>query len=143
VYYQLGRNKERPLNDDDFLRAHWTMYFQYSRQTGKDYIRFLLGEKFAPQKVYKVAEHNVSLVTAEEQTTADDFVSLETDNPEENEEEAKVVPELRPKDICDFVTSLKESACHWFNSFNPYMAQELSQVERAWLDRLNRIGMVY
>jgi uncharacterized protein with ParB-like and HNH nuclease domain len=34
VYYQLGSNKARPLNDDDFLRAHWTMYFKYSRQTG-------------------------------------------------------------------------------------------------------------
>ena len=23
VYHQLGRNKSCPLNDDDFLRAHW------------------------------------------------------------------------------------------------------------------------
>src|SRR5207302_5784429 len=23
VYYQLGRNKQNPLNDDDFLVAHW------------------------------------------------------------------------------------------------------------------------
>jgi len=30
VYYQLGRNKKNPLSDDDFLTAHWIMYFQYS-----------------------------------------------------------------------------------------------------------------
>jgi uncharacterized protein with ParB-like and HNH nuclease domain len=36
VYYQLGRNKNKPLSDDDFLRAHWTMYFKYSRKTGQD-----------------------------------------------------------------------------------------------------------
>ena len=42
VYYQLGRNKQNPLNDDDFLVAHWIMYFQYTRQKGDDYIKFLL-----------------------------------------------------------------------------------------------------
>ena len=51
VYHQLGRNKTRPLNDDDFLRAHWIMYFKYSRKTGQDYIRFLLDEQFTPKKV--------------------------------------------------------------------------------------------
>ena len=30
VYHQLGRNKARPLNDDDFLRAHWIIYFALS-----------------------------------------------------------------------------------------------------------------
>lgn len=42
VYYQLGRNDKRPLNDDDFLKAHWIMYFKYSRKRGNDYIKFLL-----------------------------------------------------------------------------------------------------
>ncbi|MEI8007762.1 MAG: DUF262 domain-containing protein [Bacteroidota bacterium] len=37
VYHQLGRNKKHPLNDNDFLRAHWIMYFKYSRQKGNDY----------------------------------------------------------------------------------------------------------
>lgn len=32
VYYQIGRNQDSPLSDDEFLRAHWIMYFQYSRQ---------------------------------------------------------------------------------------------------------------
>ena len=31
IYHQLGRNKTSPLNDDEFLRAHWIMYFKYSR----------------------------------------------------------------------------------------------------------------
>ncbi len=41
-YYQLGRNKKVSLSDDEFLRAHWIMFFQYSRQKGNDYIKFLL-----------------------------------------------------------------------------------------------------
>ncbi|MDQ1002698.1 uncharacterized protein with ParB-like and HNH nuclease domain [Neobacillus niacini] len=38
VFYQLGRNKQKPLSDDDFLTAHWIMYFQYTRQKGDDYM---------------------------------------------------------------------------------------------------------
>src|ERR1035437_4668825 len=66
VYYQLGRNKTKPLNDDDFLRAHWTMYFKYSRQTGRDYIHFLLNEQFTPPKVHKKVGREVELVVCED-----------------------------------------------------------------------------
>ena len=31
VYYQLGRNQNMSLSDDEFLRAHWIIYFSYSR----------------------------------------------------------------------------------------------------------------
>jgi uncharacterized protein with ParB-like and HNH nuclease domain len=53
IYYQLGRNKKNPLNDDDFLRTHWIMYFKYSRKRGDDYIRYLLDEEFNPKVVLK------------------------------------------------------------------------------------------
>lgn len=56
VYFQLGRNKKNPLSDDDFLTAHWIMYFQYTRQKGEDYIKFLLEEKFIPQNVFNKTE---------------------------------------------------------------------------------------
>ncbi len=50
VYYQLGRNQNHPpLADDEFLRAHWTVYFQYTRRKGDDYIKFLLN-KFSSKK---------------------------------------------------------------------------------------------
>jgi len=53
IYYQLGRNKKKPLNDDEFLNAHWIIYFQYSRKKGEAYMNFLLGEHFIPQKKKK------------------------------------------------------------------------------------------
>ncbi len=31
VYHQLGKNKKNPLNDDEFLTAHWIMYFKYKK----------------------------------------------------------------------------------------------------------------
>lgn len=144
VYYQLGRNKNKPLNDDDFLRAHWTMYFKYSRQTGRDYIHFLLNEQFTPQKVHKKVEREVELESSEEQRAESDLDDQEDVNG--NESEDAVVPttaQLQPKEILDFVLSLKESAVHWFNTFYPYSAQGLTPKEQEWIDRINRVGIVY
>ena len=143
-YYQLGRNKTRPLNDDDFLRAHWTMYFKYSRQTGRDYIHFLLNEQFTPQKVHKKVEREVELEVSEEQRAESDFDQPEDENGDESEETTpSTTAQLQPKAIRDFVLSLKESAVHWFNTFHPYLAHGLSPKEQEWIDRINRVGIVY
>lgn len=147
VYYQLGRNDKRPLNDDDFLKAHWIMYFKYSRKRGNDYIKFLLDEQFSPQKVHKKVEREVFLELPEEQRT--DFEIDNTENENENEnvepEETSVVTTalLSPIEIKKYVNSLKESAVHWFNSHYPYLATELTIAEQNAVDRLNRIGMGY
>jgi hypothetical protein len=144
VYYQLGRNKTKPLNDDDFLRAHWTMYFKYSRQTGRDYIHFLLNEQFTPQKVHKKIEREVELEVAEEQRAESDLDEPEDGNGNASEQFGpSTTAQLQPKEILEFVLSLKESAVHWFNTFNPYLAQGLSPKEKEWIDRINRVGIVY
>ena len=234
VYYQLGRNDKRPLNDDDFLKAHWIMYFQYSRKKGKDYIKFLLDEKFSPQKIHKKIEREVTLELPEEQLTdfeiddtdsdngtADDVTSSENDfidfvnantqagtagkvymraireleelvkepifnshsleqldalkkrlsnngdlhdfnvqtnnrapsaaigkliefyNREAKNTDLKTVAHLQPHEIKQYVNSLKESVVHWFNSYYPHLATDLSDAEKNALDQLNRIGMGY
>ena len=51
IYEYLGKNPETPLSDDQFLQDHWIMYFQYSRGKAKEYINFLLKEKFTAQNV--------------------------------------------------------------------------------------------
>ena len=144
VYHQLGRNRLRPLNDDDFLRAHWTMYFKYSRKTGRDYIHFLLDDQFAPQNVHKKIEREVQLEITEEQRSESDIEDFD-DIDADVSEETKVISsaQLQPTEIRDFVHSLKASAVHWFNSFYPNLAEGLSDNERIWIDRLNRVGMVY
>lgn len=144
VYRQLGRNKLRPLNDDDFLRAHWIMYFKYSRQTGRDYIRFLLDEQFTPKKVHKKIEREVFLETPEEMRSEQGFEDAEPDNEEQTDEVTiKSLALLNPTEIRDFVNSLKESAVHWFNSFYPDLATDMTPDERQWIDRLNRVGIGY
>ena len=139
VYYQLGRNDKHPLNDDDFLKAHWIMYFQYSRQKSKEYIKFLLDELFSPHKVHKKMEHEVVLDLPQEQRS--DFEGEDDDDREEKMIETRAL--LQPIEIKEYVETLKAAAVHWFNSHYPYLATGLSEEERHGLDRLNRIGMIY
>lgn len=51
IYEYLGKNSAAPLSDNLFLRNHWTMYFNYTRRKGDDYIKFLLDEKFTARNV--------------------------------------------------------------------------------------------
>jgi uncharacterized protein with ParB-like and HNH nuclease domain len=140
VYFQLGRNDKKPLNDDDFLKAHWIVRFMYSRKKGDDYINFLLNEYFSPKNIHKKVEKEVIIETPEEQKIDQDFLE-----DEENIDEIKVISisALSPVQIRDYVRSLKSSALHWFNSYYPFLAIELTPIEQEYIDKLNRIGMGY
>lgn len=46
IYKYLGKNASNPLDENEFLRNHWIMYFTYTRRKGDDYINFLLNKKF-------------------------------------------------------------------------------------------------
>jgi len=141
VYYQLGRNKQNPLSDDDFLIAHWIMYFQYTREKGDAYIRFLLEEKFTPQNIFnktKVKIDSITTITEVRDNDEDDEIE-ENAIEEENVNQAK----LSPKEILNYVRSLKSAALHWYNSFNPLNNPDLTSEESLWIDRLNRIGIAY
>lgn len=138
VCYQLGRNQSAPLYDDEFLRAHWIMYFQYSRQKGDDYIKFLLN-KFSAKNIY---EKQV-VISAEEDTQTDDCQMEDDDVPQPLEEDAvTTVCKLKPSEIADYVNSLKDVAKYWFYTYFPELS-DLSAAEKTWLDRLNRIGIGY
>lgn len=143
VYYQLGRNKRNPLNDDDFLVAHWIMYFQYTREKGDDYIRFLLEHKFTPQNVYTKTEVKISTLQEIEEIREDEGVEQEEVEINGDEEITVLRSKLSPKEIEDYVNSLKSAAVHWYNTHNPVNNTDLTQDESLWIDRLNRIGIIY
>ena len=50
VYEFLGKNPKSRLVDDDFLRDHWIMNFQYSRDASKVYRDFLLLRHFTAKR---------------------------------------------------------------------------------------------
>jgi uncharacterized protein with ParB-like and HNH nuclease domain len=140
VYYQLGRKKSNPLNDDDFLRAHWIMYYKYSRKRGNDYIRFLLDEQFTPKRIYERIEQIVELEQAEELI---DVELLDEDETDEQLEETSERKGLSPTKINKYAKSLKSSAKHWYQTYFPEDDDTLSEDEIAWIQRLNRLGMLY
>ena len=143
VYRQLGRNDKQPLNDDDFLKAHWIMYFKLTKKKGDDYIKFLLDEQFSPRRVHKKVPRKVALELPEEQRADSDIDDTENENDDTEESASGATDRLQTIEIEDYVNSLKESAVHWFNSYYPYLATELSQAEQEALDRLNRIRIGY
>jgi len=146
IYYQLGRNEKHPLNDDDFLRAHWTMYFKYSRKAADDYIKFLLGEQFSSKKIYKKIEVPVIMdvpIEHKEDISAEDYDKDGSDADNNGEEYVMATSTLSPKEISDYVKNIRASALHWFNSHFPDLASELNSEEKEAIRKLNRVGMLY
>ncbi|NLN76345.1 MAG: DUF262 domain-containing protein, partial [Armatimonadetes bacterium] len=140
VYHQLGRNKDAPLSDDDFLRAHWITYFRYSRKGGDDYIRFLL-EKFSAKNVFD--KHPVTQEIEPDEVLSD-YEHNGDDEPTASETEVETlsVSKLAPAEISDYVNSLKSLAQYWYYSWFP-SDSELETEEKNWLDKLNRVGIGY
>ena len=141
VYYQLGRNENDLLSDDEFLRAHWIMYFAYSRKKGDDYIKFLL-RKFSHKSIF---EYVLQALPEEDEADesfsdpgADDDVGGDQEMPEPISGEF-----LQPREIMDYVNSLNEAAEFWYYTFYPEMCTSISNEEQVWLDKLNRIGLGY
>lgn len=141
IYHQMGRNKKKPLNDDDFLVAHWIMYFHYTRQKGDAYIRFLLDERFTPKNIFSKVE--IELTSLEDYEVIEDVGNDEDIEDVEENGYIKTVSKLRPKEIEEYVGSLKSAAVHWYNTYNPINNNDLTNEEQLWIDRLNRIGMQY
>lgn len=135
VYFQLGRNENMPLSDDDFLRAHWIIYFTYSRKKGDDYIRFLL-RKFSAKNIFE-----------KKTVLLEDLPSYKfnEDDYEEDDDSTALdtitVSKLEPAEIRDYVNSLMDLAKYWYDTHFPYESHSMDIEEKRWIDRLNRIGI--
>ena len=143
IYYQLGRNEKDLLSDNEFLRAHWIMYYSYSRKRGDDYIKFLL-RKFSHKSIFE----DVLQAATEESADYDAAAELDPDEYEDLEPAAEF-PEpisgefLQPKEIMDYVNSLNETAEYWYYTFYPDECTFLSEEEKVWLEKLKHVGMGY
>ena len=135
VYFELGRNKNNPLNDDTYLQNHWTLFFKYSRNKGDDYIKFLLGQYFTPKAVYGLKRKII----------LDDIANVDVEDDESEEDEVVSVMDgkLTPVEIKEYVQSLKSVAKHWYYSFNPDHSTNITKEEIIWIQKLNRIGINY
>lgn len=136
VYFQLGRNEHIPLSDDEFLRAHWIIYFTYSRKKGDDYIRFLL-RKFSAKNIFE--KKTILIEDAPSYTLTDtDFDDDEDNSPDTD---TITISKLEPTEIRNYVNSLMDMAKYWYDTFFPYESHIMTNEEKLWVDRLNRIGI--
>ncbi len=142
VYFQLGRNESKPLSDDEFLRAHWIIFFHYSRQKGDDYIKYLL-RYFSHKSIFK--DIYPKEIPSQIQDLSDEYEEIGDDD-NDFEESFDNNPQqnyLKPEDIKNYVNSLKDCSESWYYSFFPNENADLSVNEKLWIDRLNRIGIGY
>ncbi len=123
LYYNIGRNKDNPLRDDEFLFLHYITYFgkslfekiDYGRSKYYEYryiymedgyFKDLLEKRFIPKNVLPSAPN-----------------------------ESKI--ELN--DIYGYVSSLQDSIELWYKIRNPLKSGLGADVE-TWLDKLDRLG---
>ncbi len=120
LYHNLGRNKDKPLDDDRFLFTHYVVYFGktlvgdtfeteemlYRNLYHADYAGNLLEKRFVPRNVMPDAP-------------ADAKITLQN--------------------VYQYVSSLQESVELWYKIWNPFDS-DIGDETKLWLDKLNRLG---
>lgn len=135
VYQYLGKNQKQSLNDDDFLRAHWLVYFGYGSHKKHDYAGFLLQKYFIKQRVFaKIVEQNEDA----ENTQIDQSTLEEVEDEEDDDTTYLINKKLKAQDISNYVESLKDLVSVWYKISFPEESGWSPEIVR-WIQRLNRI----
>lgn len=61
VYEYLGKNRNKPLDDDEFLENHWIMYFTYDRKQAESYAKYLLDRYFVAKNILNPKDDDTRL----------------------------------------------------------------------------------
>ncbi len=150
IYGYLGKNKSRPLSDDEFLQHHWMIYFGYQTRKiqGNQTIPFstyLLNKYFIQQNIGK--KDLASNIEISDELLEDNDVVKEINEDEEYQvdDELTASPnnggsDLTLADIKKYVESLRNLIPYWYQTYEP------SSIENAeiskYLFRLNVLGYV-
>lgn len=132
IYKYLGQIPAPYNKDDDFLKAHWTIYFEYSRNEGQAFSNFLLGRHFTQKRIIG----NIFTSIEEDQTV---FLTPDNDKKEDNNS-TPTEGKLELIHILNYVNSLNELIPHWcelHNTTNPTTDINL------YLQKLNFLGFAY
>ncbi len=143
IYGCLGKNKEKVLNDDEYLQAHWIIYFGYNRQAKDNYVNFLLNKQFTQKRILeKVEIEDLPEEIVDDEIPLDGDGDNEVDNNVEQDIELNNKDRLTIGDIGNYVDSIKSLIPFWYNINFPDKS-DLPEEIKTWLDRINRIGFVY
>ena len=147
IYGYLGKNKNNPLSDDEFLQNHWMIYFGF--QTRKiqgnktipyyTYLlnRFFIQQNIDPTNMYVPDLVNLAIEDESEEELNEDVVEENTSGSiETNEKQIN----LSLVDIKNYVNSLKELIHYWYTMYFP--DDDYSSEMKKYLFRLNELGHV-
>lgn len=120
IYHNLGRNKENPLDDDQFLLTHYLTYF------GQDLVDETIDNPTIFRKLYRLDYASDLLQNR--------FVSrnVTSDAPKDKS--------ITLPDVYKYVSSLQETVEIWYKMWNP-LDSDYSKEIKIWLDKINRIGL--
>ena len=145
IYGYLGKNKNYPLSDDEFLQNHWMIYFGY--QTRKiqgnqtiPYYTFLLNKYFIQQNIDPTNMYVPDLTNL----VINDEEELEKESTEQNIQDQTPTNDkqinLTLVDIKKYVNSLKELIQYWYNMYFPL--DTYTPEIKKYLFRLKELGHV-
>jgi len=122
VYEYLGKNPNKIIKDDDFLKDHWIMFFKYDRSKANVEKEFLLEKYFIQNRVlFKYDKEKIEFLKKIGQEKKFKEFVLEYD------------------DIEKYVKNIKEAVKVYFYILNPEQAPYENYI-REWLKKLNIIG---
>ena len=107
IYYNLGKDLNNELDDDMFLKAHWALYFKFSKTDSDTYVNELLNKYFIPAAVNDfIREYNDSELDEDDIDWSDDALTIE--------------------EISSYVKSLRETSKYYYDTFvpNPKLSEE-------------------
>ena len=128
IYYNLGRNRNNPLNDDDFLFNHYITYFDEIIAGSNNVEKFSISIR-----TIRIHKEYYSTYLLEKKFTSKNIL-LHQESIESNSTNNS----LTLMEVYNYVQSLKISVEIWYNIFNPNDSN-FSEPEKFWLNKLNRI----
>ena len=139
IYSYLGKNKEKALSDDEFLQAHWTLYFGYSRNNKDNYNNFLLNKYFIQNRVL---DTNFKFKEGIENIDQEEISDIDNEEEINIESLSNIKEKLQLKDIDNYIDSLKEMIPYWYALHYPEDTN-LDNDIKLWLSKLNRLQYAY
>lgn len=123
IYHSLGRNKNRPLDDDIFLGTHYILYF--SSPPENDGLDVVYDDRSYSRGILKSRDHYKKLLN-------DIFVVRRL-------QEDGATKEFGLNEIYDYVSSLRVAVESWYKMFNSAEVGE-NLLHGVWLEKLDRLN---
>ncbi len=141
VYGCLGKNKQKALSDDEFLQAHWIIYFGYSRTKKDNYSDFLLKQYFTQKRILDKVNFNEQLEDINDEISEEAFIE-ESVEETVNYVDKSIKDKLTIGDVGNYIDSMKNLIPYWYDVNFPQQSPFNDEI-KSWLDRINRLGFVY